>query len=85
MSISALTDADRAKLKTVVKEGVNIHQQVADLKEGLRETVKAVAEELQIEARDINKAIAAVFKGSFDDARESVDVVEEILVITGNR
>lgn len=85
MSISALTDADRKKLTAVVKEGVRITQEVADLKGSLRDTVKAVAEELQIEARDINKAIAAAFKGSFDDARESVDVVEEILVVTGHR
>lgn len=85
MSISALTDVDRNKLKAVVKEGVRVTQEVADLKGSLKDMVKAVADELSLEARDINLAIGAAFKGSFDDKRESVDNVEEILVITGHR
>lgn len=85
MSISALTDVDRNKLKAVVKEGVRVTQEVSDLKGSLKDMVKAVADELSLEARDINSAIAAAFKGSFDDKRESVDNVEEILVITGHR
>ena len=46
---------EKAKLERLVKEGVTVMQEVEDLSEGLKETVKAVAEELDIKASLINK------------------------------
>jgi len=45
------------KLKQVINEGVTVLQEVTDLQEGLKETVKAVAEELDIKPAKLNKAI----------------------------
>ena len=45
------------KLKQLITEGVQVNQELDALKEGLRETVKAVAEELDIKPALINKAI----------------------------
>ena len=37
---------EKAKLERLVNEGVTVLQEVEDLQQGLKETVKAVAEEL---------------------------------------
>ena len=38
---------EKAKLERLVNEGAQVLQEVQDLQEGLKETVKAVAEELK--------------------------------------
>ena len=37
---------EKAKLERLVNEGVTVMQEVEDLQQGLKETVKSVAEEL---------------------------------------
>ena len=39
---------EKAKLERPVNEGAQVLQEVQDLQEGLKETVKAVAEELNV-------------------------------------
>ena len=39
---------EKAKLERLVREGVTVLQEVEDLNAGLKDTVKAVAEELDI-------------------------------------
>jgi len=54
---------EKAKLERLVNEGVTVLQEVEDLNAGLKETVKAVAEELDIKPSLINKAIKNCTKG----------------------
>ncbi len=83
MNITGLTSEDKAKLKHVVEEGLKVTQEVEDLKGALRDTVKAVAEELGIKPAAINKAIRAAFKSNIADERDTLDNVEEILNVVG--
>ena len=46
---------EKAKLERLITEGSNVLREVEDLQEGLKETVKAVAEELQVKPSIINK------------------------------
>ena len=39
---------EQAKLKRIIDEGANVLSEVEDLNSGLKDTVKAVAEELEI-------------------------------------
>jgi hypothetical protein len=48
---------EKTKLERLVREGVTVMQEVEDLQAGLKETVKAVAEELNVKPALINKAI----------------------------
>jgi transposase-like protein len=48
---------EKAKLERLVNEGVTVLQEIEDLSAGLKDTVKAVAEELDIKPSLINKAI----------------------------
>lgn len=75
---------ERAKLERLIKEGGTVLQEVADLKDGLKETVKAVAEELDIKPSIINKAINIAFKDNWKDHEEEWDEVETILGVTKN-
>lgn len=85
MSLENLSGEDSKKLKYVVDEGLKVLQQCEDLKEGLREMVKAVAEEYEIKPAIINKAIRAAFKSTYDDDKDSLSEVENILIIAGKR
>jgi transposase-like protein len=80
---TTLTAEDTKKLKRIVDEGLKLTQEIKDLKEGFRDTVKAVAEELDIKPASINKAIRTAFKASLEAEKESVTEIEEILALVG--
>lgn len=73
---------EKAKLERLILEGSTVLREVEDLNEGLKETVKAVAEELQIKPSIINKAIKIAHKGDFRVHDEDWKEVEAILDIT---
>jgi len=75
------TDID--KLKRIVQEGIHVTEEVNTLKEGLRDTVKAVAEEMGIKPAVLNKAIRIAHKAEFAKNREEFDELEQILQSVG--
>ena len=75
---------EKAKLERLIKEGSNVLREVEDLNEGLKDTVKAVAEELQIKPSIINKAIRIAHKDSWNSQLEEWEEIEGILGITKN-
>ena len=75
---------ERAKLERLIKEGSNVMREIEDLRGGLSETVKAVAEELQVKPSIINKAIKIAHKDSWRSHEEEWDEVETILGVTKN-
>ena len=46
--MTTFSEADVNKLKHLIKEGIQVTQEVETLREGLRDTVKAIAEEMDI-------------------------------------
>jgi hypothetical protein len=77
-------DEERNKLKTLIKEAIGVHMEVETLTGGLKDTVKAVADEMQIKPAVLNRAIKSVYKRDFDRARDDLDLVESILNATDN-
>jgi hypothetical protein len=73
---------EKAKLEHLITEGGNELREVEDLKEGLKETVKAVAEELQIKPSVINKAISIAHKDNWKDHEQEWNDIEMILGVT---
>ena len=73
---------EKAKLERLINEGSNVLREVEDLQEGLKETVKAVAEELQIKPSIINKAIKIAHKDNWKAHEEEWDEIEMILGVT---
>jgi transposase-like protein len=74
---------EKAKLVQIVNEGVTVMQEVQDLQEGLRDTIKAVAEELDLKPALINKAIRIAQKGEWHKAVDEFEDLENIIVTTG--
>ncbi len=73
---------EKNKLEKLISEGSAIHQEISDLQEGLRDTVKAVAEELQLKPSIINRAIKLAYKGNWQDFNADFEEIEAILDIT---
>ena len=82
MSTRMYGPEEKAKLERLITEGGNVLREVEDLKEGLKETVKAVAEELQIKPSVINKAISIVHKDNWKDHEQEWNDIEMILGVT---
>ena len=76
-------EEEKAKLERLVKEGVTVLQEVEDLNTGLKETVKAVAEEMDIKPSLINKAIKIAQKRDWDSHADAYDDLETIITTLG--
>jgi len=73
---------EKTKLERLISEGSTVLREVEDLQEGLKETVKAVAEELQIKPSVINRAIKIAHKGDWSAYNADWEEIEAILDIT---
>jgi transposase-like protein len=74
---------EKAKLERLVNEGVTVMQEVEDLQTGLKETVKAVAEELDIKPSLINKAIKVAKNGDWYKHYDEFEDLETIVTTVG--
>jgi len=74
---------EKAKLERLVNEGVTVLQEIEDLQAGLKDTVKAVAEELDIKPALINKAIKIAQKGDWDRVADEFDDLETLVATVG--
>lgn len=73
---------EKAKLERLINEGSTVLREVEDLQEGLKETVKAVAEELNIKPSVIQRAIKIAHKGDWSAYNEDWTEIESILEVT---
>ena len=74
---------EQARLKKLIDEGMQVSYEIDTLKEGLRDTVKAIAEEMDLKPGVLNKAIRIAYKNEFANVQDSLSQVEEILQATG--
>ena len=78
-----LTSTDIAKLKQIVNEGIQVTQEMTDLREGLKDTVSAVAEELNMKPAILNKAIKIASKANLSQSQLDFEEVAEVLTAVG--
>jgi transposase-like protein len=74
---------EKAKLERLVNEGVTVLQEIEDLQAGLKDTVKAVAEELDVKPSLINKAIKIAQKADWERVATEFDDLETLVVTVG--
>lgn len=72
-----------ARLKQLVKDGVDVLQECEDLKGGLTDTVKSVADEMEVKPGLINRLIRDVHKNKMNDRRDDHEVLEELYKAAG--
>jgi predicted transcriptional regulator len=88
MSLNALSTADKQRLKTLIDEGVQTLTDINALKDGLKETIEGIADELEIKKSVLNKALQVAYKTSqnknkLNETREELDEVEQVLMAAG--
>ena len=66
----------------MISEGSTVLREIEDLNVGLKETIKAVAEELNIKPSVISRAVKIAHKGNWSEYNEDVAEIEAILDIT---
>ena len=74
---------EKAKLQRLVDEGVTVLQEIEDLQAGLKDTVKSVAEELDMKPSLINKAIKVAKNLDWDKHQDEFEDLETLVVTVG--
>ena len=74
---------EQAKIKQIVAEGMTVMQEIQDLQEGLNDTIKAVAEELEIKPGLLKKAIKIAQKSKFGETNADHEELTDILETVG--
>ncbi len=62
---------------------MQVKQEVSDLNAGLKETIKAISEELDIKPAMLSKAINVAFKAGLHDEQAKLEELETILATVG--
>lgn len=73
----------KLKLTQLINEGISVLQEVDTLKEGLSDTVKAIAEELEVKPSILNKAIRIAHKQRLQSTNEENEELNTILETVG--
>lgn len=81
--MTTFTSDDVNKLKQLVNEGIQVKGEMEALREGLKDTVSAIAEELDIKPAVLNKAITIAYKAEFSRTKDDFDELETILETVG--
>lgn len=79
----SFTSEQRSKLISIISDGIEIEREIEDLKGGLNDTIKSIAEELEIKPSILKKAIKTAQKGRFTETSEDFQTLENILVTVG--
>jgi hypothetical protein len=73
----------KIKLIQIINEGMQIMHEVETLNGGLNDTIKAIAEELEIKPAVLKKAIKLAHKAEFGREQQDHELLEQILVTVG--
>ena len=73
----------KAKLTQLINEGMQVMHEVEALNGGLSDTVKAIAEELEIKPSILKKAIRIAHKAEFGKEQQDHELLETILTTVG--
>ena len=76
-------EEEKARLKRLIEEGMQVTYEIETLKDGLRDTVKAIAEEMDLKPATLTKAIKVAHQASLGDERDKFDELETILEAVG--
>ena len=73
----------KLKLTQLINEGMTVLQEIEDLNAGLNDTIKAVAEELEIKPATLKKAVKIAHKAKLGETNRDHDELNTILETVG--
>ena len=83
MSDRSFNSEQKAKLTQIINEGMQVMHEVETLNAGLSDTIKAIAEELEIKPSVLKKAIRVAHKAEFGKTQQEQELLETILQTAG--
>lgn len=83
MQDKTFTSEQRAKLTQIINEGMQVMHEIETLNGGLSDTIRAVAEELEIKPNILKKAIRLAHKAEFGREQQDHALLENILTTVG--
>ena len=79
----SFSESAKMKLTQLINEGMQVMTEVDTLNEGLNETIKAIAEELEIKPGTLKKAVRIAHKASLGETNRDHDELNTILETVG--
>jgi hypothetical protein len=83
MSTKSFTGDQKIKLTQIINEGMQVMHEIETLNGGLTDTIKAVAEELEVKPAILKKAIKLAHKAEFGKEKQDHETLETILETVG--
>lgn len=83
MQNKSFNGEQKIKLTQLINEGMQVMHEVETLNAGLSDTIKAVAEELEIKPSVLKKAIRVAHKAEFGKTQQEQELLETILQTAG--
>lgn len=83
MASRMFSGEQKAKLTQLINEGIVTLQEIEDLTAGLSDTVKAVAEELELKPAILKKAIKVAQKAKLGETNQDHETLQDILQTVG--
>jgi hypothetical protein len=84
MSNNRIFSADQTnKLTQIINEGMQVMHEIETLTGGLNDSIKAIAEEMEIKPSILKKAIKLAHKAEFGREQQDHELLEQILVTVG--
>jgi phage host-nuclease inhibitor protein Gam len=82
-NVKTYTADDVRRLKDLIREGCQVLQEIEDLRTSLNDTIKAIAEEVDVKPAQLKKAVNIAHKRTLDEERAKFEEVEDILETVG--
>ena len=83
MDNKSFNGEQKIKLTQIITEGMQVLHEIETLNGGLTDTIKAVAEELEIKPAILKKAIKLAHKAEFGKEKQDHETLETILETVG--
>ena len=83
MDTKTFNGEQKLKLTQVINEGMQVMHEIDTLQGGLTDTIKAIAEELEIKPAVLKKAIRVAHKAEFGKTKQDQELLETILETVG--
>ena len=83
MSTRNFNSDQTKKLNQVINEGMQVMHEIETLTGGLNDTIKAIAEELEIKPSILKKAVKLAHKSGFGQEQSDHELWEQILTTVG--
>ncbi|CAB4163920.1 hypothetical protein UFOVP1146_276 [uncultured Caudovirales phage] len=83
MSTKVFSQEEKLKLTQIINEGMQVMHEIETLTGGLSDTIKSIAEEMEIKPGVLKKAIKLAHKSEFGREQSDHELLETILTTVG--